>query len=128
MEEALSEAGASYATFVILDAISIEDGLSQRQLASRLSIEGPPLTRHLDRMEADGLVVRRRDAHDRRIQRVYPTAAGTALYATLCPLVAGLERELLAEVPSGEATTFARVLDHVLARVQARQRGEAEEE
>jgi MarR family transcriptional regulator for hemolysin len=128
MEAALSEAGASFATFAILDAVSIEDGLSQRQLASRLSIEGPPLTRHLDRMEEDGLVVRRRDAHDRRVQRVYPTAAGTHLYAALCPLVAELERELLAEVPASQAQAFAQILDVVLARARARRRAEAEEE
>lgn len=128
MEETLSAAGASYATFIILDAASIEDGLSQRQIASRISIEGPPLTRHLDRMEAEGLVERRRDPHDRRIQRVYPTAAGARLYATLCPLVAALEQDLLADVPVAESETFARVLDHVLAHVRARQQAESEEE
>jgi MarR family transcriptional regulator, transcriptional regulator for hemolysin len=126
MEEALSAAGASYATFVILDATSIEDGLSQRELARRISIEGPPLTRHLDRMEAEGLVERRRDPHDRRIQRVYPTAAGARLYGRLCPLVAALEQDLLADVPVAESGTFARVLDKVLAHVRARQQADAE--
>jgi MarR family transcriptional regulator, transcriptional regulator for hemolysin len=124
MEEALAEAGASYATFVILDAISVEQGLSQRQIARRLSIEGPPLTRHLDRMEAEGLVERRRDEQDRRIQRVYPTAAGARLHAALCPITAELERELLADVPARDVATFARVLDQLHARLDAHERAE----
>ena len=120
MEAALAEAGASFATFVILDAITVERGLSQHQIARRLSIEGPPLTRHLDRMEAEGLVERRRDEQDRRIQRVYPTSAGAELYDALCPIVGGLERELLGGVSARDAEAFARVLDHLRARLGAR--------
>jgi MarR family transcriptional regulator, transcriptional regulator for hemolysin len=121
MEAALAEAGASYATFVILDAISLEPGLSQRQIARYLSIEGPPLTRHLDRLEAEGLVERRRDERDRRVQRVYSTTVGTRLYQALCPIVVGLEDELLAGVPPRDVEAFARVLARLHARMQSRE-------
>jgi MarR family transcriptional regulator for hemolysin len=121
MEAALAEAGASYATFVILDAVSLEPGLSQRQIARYLSIEGPPLTRHLDRLEAEGLVERRRDEHDRRVQRVYPTSTGSQLYQTLCPIVASLEDELLADVPPRDVDAFARVLARLRTRLKARE-------
>jgi MarR family transcriptional regulator, transcriptional regulator for hemolysin len=127
MEAALADAGASFADFVILDAISVERGLSQRQIARRLSIEGPPLTRHLERLEAEGLVARRRDEHDRRVQRVYPTAAGSKLYATLCPIVARLELDLLETVPAADAAAFARVLSHLRTRLEAREPAEAAE-
>ena len=127
METALADAGASFADFAILDAISVERGLSQRQIARRLSIEGPPLTRHLERLEAEGLVTRRRDEHDRRVQRVYPTAAGSQLYATLCPIVARLERDLLETIPAADAAAFARVLSHLRTRLEAREPAEAEE-
>jgi MarR family transcriptional regulator for hemolysin len=120
MEAALAAAGASYATFVILDAISLEPGLSQRQIARYLSIEGPPLTRHLDRLEAEGLVERRRDERDRRVQRVFPTAAGARLYQALCPIVGGLEQDLLADVPPRDVEAFARVLDRLRTHMQSR--------
>jgi MarR family transcriptional regulator for hemolysin len=128
METALADAGASFADFAILDAISVERGLSQRQIARRLSIEGPPLTRHLERLEAEGLVERRRDAHDRRVQRVYPTAAGAQLYDTLCPIVGRLERDLLTTIPAADAAAFARVLSHLRARLEPRGPVEAEEQ
>ena len=117
MENALAGAGSSYATFIILDAVSLEPGLSQRQIAQRISIEGPPLTRHLDRMETDGLVERRRDYLDRRIQRVYSTAAGSALYAALCPVVARLEHRYFEDMPARDMAGFRNVLGQLKAKL-----------
>jgi len=57
----LNEHGASLTTWAVLRSAHDEDGLSQRELASRMSIESPTLVRHLDRLEEEGLVVRRRD-------------------------------------------------------------------
>jgi MarR family transcriptional regulator, transcriptional regulator for hemolysin len=127
MDTALAEKGSSFAIFAILDAITVERGLSQRQIASRLSIEGPPLTRHLERMEADGLVERRRDEHDRRVQRVYLTAAGAKLYDTLCPVVADLENTLLAGVSGRDAATFTWVLSHMQTTMADDEAGEYSE-
>lgn len=127
MDTALAEKGSSFAIFAILDAITVERGLSQRQIASRLSIEGPPLTRHLERMEADGLVERRRDVNDRRVQRVYLTAAGTKLYDTLCPVVVDLEHTLLAGVSDRDAVTFTQVLSHLRVTLEADEAGEVGE-
>jgi MarR family transcriptional regulator, transcriptional regulator for hemolysin len=53
-------------------------GVSQRQLAERLGIEGPTLTHHLDRLAADGLACRVRDPQDRRVSRVELTGEGQA--------------------------------------------------
>lgn len=119
MENALAGAGSSYATFIILDAVSLDPGLSQRQIAQRISIEGPPLTRHLDRMETDGLVERRRDDLDRRIQRVYPTAAGTALYTALCPVVARLEHRYFDDMPARDVAGFRTVIGQLKAKLDA---------
>src|SRR5215468_742834 len=80
MEEALAAAGGSFATFVTLDAVCIDAGLSQREIARRLSIEGPSVTRHLDHLEAEGLIERRGDPADRRLTRVFLTDAGKERY------------------------------------------------
>jgi MarR family transcriptional regulator for hemolysin len=125
MEAALAAAGASYARFVILDAVSLDPGLSQRQIARYLSIEGPPLTRHLDRLEAEGLVERRRDDHDRRVQRVFPTASGSRLHQALCPIVASLEDELLADAPPRDVDAFDRVLARLRTRLKAHEIADA---
>ena len=118
LETGLSAAGGSYATFVVLDAISYESGLSQRDIAHRISIEGPALTRHLDHLEAEGLVERRRDPADRRIVRVYPTEAGTQLYDSLVPVVVHLESRLLAMLKPQELASFRQALATIQTTMQ----------
>ncbi|HKD75838.1 MAG TPA: MarR family transcriptional regulator [Ktedonobacterales bacterium] len=119
LETGLAAVGGSYATFVVLDAISYESGLSQRDIAHRISIEGPALTRHLDHLEADGLVERRRDPADRRIVRVYPTEAGTQLYDSLCPVVARLEHRLIATLKPQELAILRQALAAIQKTIQA---------
>lgn len=53
-------------------------GMSQTELASRLSIETPTLARLLDRLSADGWIERRAAPRDRRVKTVHllPKASG----------------------------------------------------
>lgn len=50
-----------------------EEGLTQKDLVERASIEQPTVAEHLDRMERDGLVRRERDPEDGRRYRIYLT-------------------------------------------------------
>jgi MarR family transcriptional regulator for hemolysin len=77
-DQQLGEVGSSLNTFLILKHAAMYHGVSQRELAERLSIEGPTLTHHLDRLAADGLARRVRDPQDRRISRVELTSEGKA--------------------------------------------------
>jgi MarR family transcriptional regulator, transcriptional regulator for hemolysin len=65
---------------------------AQRELAAAVGIEGPTLTHHLNRMEASGLVTRRRDPANRRVHRVELTEAGEATFARLVEARRGLRR------------------------------------
>ena len=60
--DALAEVGGSMPMWFILTNLKGEAWRTQHELARALRIEGPTLTRHLDGLEEDGLVVRRRDA------------------------------------------------------------------
>jgi MarR family transcriptional regulator for hemolysin len=77
-DQELGEVGSSLNTFLILKHAAMYHGVSQRQLAEGLGIEGPTLTHHLDRLAADGLALRVRDPQDRRISRVELTPEGRA--------------------------------------------------
>ena len=72
----MAEHGGSMATWLVLHHAFEAPDSSQSHLAARLDIEAPTLVRHLDRLEADGLLERRRDPRDRRVLRVRLTAAG----------------------------------------------------
>lgn len=112
-ETELAADGASLATFVVLHDAVAATGLSQRELAERIGLEGPTLTRHLDRMEAEGLIVRRRDPQDRRVWRIEPTPAGKQLYGKLRRTADRLERALTAGLDDAEVATLRRLLAHL---------------
>jgi MarR family transcriptional regulator, transcriptional regulator for hemolysin len=109
----LGQHGASLATWVVLRSAEREHGLSQRELADRLSIEGPTLVRHLDRMEQEGLVTRCRDERDRRVVRVALTPAGRRRHAALKSVAADVDARLRAMLSADELATLERVLARV---------------
>jgi MarR family transcriptional regulator for hemolysin len=82
-EAALSDAGGSLPAWLIL--LSLKSGRwgTQRELAEAIGIRGATLTHHLDGLERDGLVSRRRDPENRRVQVVELTAAGDRLFGQL---------------------------------------------
>jgi DNA-binding MarR family transcriptional regulator len=69
----------------LASALSTIDGagpLTLSELAARESVAPPSITKAVDKLEARGLVQRRRDDRDRRVFRVQATAAGHKLSAT----------------------------------------------
>lgn len=64
---------------MILMQLWQEEGLTQSQLAGQMCVEPPTVTKMLQRIEQQGLIVRRPDDHDARVSRVYLTEAGRAL-------------------------------------------------
>lgn len=79
-EELLREAGIGTADFGALATIARSGPLSQQQVAEQLSLTGTAVVQIVDRLEADGLVERRRNPTDRRSYALELTAQGrTAL-------------------------------------------------
>jgi MarR family transcriptional regulator for hemolysin len=113
-ESSLERARASLPTWIVLRALRAEPGLNQRQLAGRIFIEGPTLTRHLDRMEAAGLITRRPYPADRRAVRVETTPEGARLYDRLLAIAGEAERRALSGFSKRDEATLRRLL----ARIQ----------
>ena len=110
LESRLANAGASLPAWCVLSCAIDEEGLSQRQLEERMGIESATLTRHLDRLEADGLVVRRRDGDDRRILRVFPTSVARELHARMATVAISLDADLTAGLSDHELCELRRLL------------------
>ena len=62
--------GITIGTFPVLLELWEEDGLTQKQLVERLDIEQATMANTLSRMERDGLIVRKKDEADGRVQRI----------------------------------------------------------
>jgi MarR family transcriptional regulator for hemolysin len=99
---ALSEAGGSISTWLILSALEWDQWNTQHDLAAALGIEGPTLTRHLDGLENAGFVVRIRDTADRRAVRLETTEAGRDLHRQLLRVARAFDRQLRAGLSDEE--------------------------
>jgi MarR family transcriptional regulator, transcriptional regulator for hemolysin len=118
-DEALTEAGGSLPTWLVLVSLQGQAHGAQRELADAVGIEGPTLTHHLNRMEAAGLVTRRRDPDNRRAHRVELTEDGEAAFRRLAQTVAAFDARLRAGIADRELTALRAQLDRLRTNVAA---------
>ena len=118
-DQALTEAGGSLPVWVVLVSLKGGTHTAQRELADAVGIEGPTLTHHLNRMEAAGLVTRRRDPDNRRAHHVALTEEGEAAFRRMVQAVAAFDARLRAGLASRELTALRGLLDRLRANVAA---------
>jgi len=99
---------------LLLEALWQQDGLTPGEIAERLRIAGPTAVRMAQRMEARGLLERRRDSHDGRLVRVYLTAYGRELREPMEEAFDALDKHALSALSPAERDEFARLLGVVL--------------
>jgi MarR family transcriptional regulator for hemolysin len=119
----LEEFGGSKPKWFILTNLHGDEWRTQHELARALHIEGPTLTRHLDGLEEDGLVVRRRDPSDRRAVSVELTDAGRAKHAEMLRAVQSFNRRLLAGFSAEEIDELRALLAKLERNAHSKQEG-----
>jgi DNA-binding MarR family transcriptional regulator len=72
----LSDSGLYAGQDGVILALAEDDGQTPGQLALRLGVKAPTMTRTIGRMEAQGFVERRADGHDGRLTKVHLTESG----------------------------------------------------
>ena len=110
---ALASEGGSAPMWLALNALKQDRWSTQLDLARELGIEGPTLTRHLDKMEQAGYVVRTRSEVDKRAVRVELTPAGEEAYDRMLQAVIAFNKRLHAGLSRDEL----RRLDETLTRL-----------
>lgn len=113
LERRLSLAGASFGNWTVLAVLESRGPMIQRALAAALGIEGPTLTRHLDRLEELGLIRRNRTGADRRYALTELTPAGHALCHELDAIARAANDQLLAGFSSEEIAQLKNMLQRL---------------
>lgn len=114
-DQALAQAGGSLPVWLVLLNLTSDRIATQRALAETLGLREATLSHHLSAMEADGLVTRRRDDGNRRVQVVELTDRGRAQFARLRDAAIAFDTRLRTGIADEE---LARV-DDVLGRLAA---------
>jgi MarR family transcriptional regulator for hemolysin len=122
-DDALAAAGGSVPVWLVLIALKTQQVANQRRLAEAIGIQGATLTHHLNAMEADSLVTRRRDPTNRRVHLVELTEAGEVLFQSLRAAAVAFDRQLRAGLADEDVATLARLLDRLRDNVAGQGEG-----
>jgi MarR family transcriptional regulator for hemolysin len=114
MDDRFKPMGITDATWRTLFFLRQEDGVSQKHLAKTMAIEGPSLVRLLDSLSDKGLVERRNDPADRRVNNIYLTEKAGGLLEELDLVSRAVRSDLLADISEQELNTCIRVLTKIL--------------
>lgn len=95
-----------------------DDGLRGGELATRLAVEPPTITKMLRRLEGCGLVERRPDPDDARSFRVYLTSEGRDLEEPVHRVWESAEAKVLAGMSEDEKLDFHNLLLKVRANLE----------
>ena len=109
----LSALEVTSAQYLIIATLAQREADSAAQLCKSFSYDAGAMTRMVDRLEAKGLVQRRRSSDDRRLINLELTEAGKALYPKMKALSMGVQNRFLA----GFSKADVRQLEGYLARM-----------
>jgi MarR family transcriptional regulator, transcriptional regulator for hemolysin len=116
-DDALAAEGGSLPVWLVLLSLKTQNLASQRELAEAVGIREATLTHHLTAMESGGLVSRRREAANRRIQVVELTPAGEDAFERLRGVAVSFDRRLRRDVSGEELATLEDLLGRLAANV-----------
>ena len=97
----------------VLSTLTARDGRSIGQLADYMVMEQPALSRVIDQMERDRLVVRRLARDDNRVVRVYLTAAGRSKFEEIRPLEIQHYKKVIDGIEQDELEQLSGLLQRV---------------
>lgn len=76
LAHSLTDSGIYAGQDGVVLALAEDEGMTPGQLAAKLGVKAPTMTRTVGRMEAQGILERRADSEDGRLTKVYLTEAG----------------------------------------------------
>lgn len=114
VDRSLQRVGLRLGQFQVLSHLWKEDGLTPRDIAARLDVEMPTVTRTVQRMVRDGLV--RREAHqsDARSVRIYLTKRGSELEPVLEEILERETEHALRGFSAEDRHALVRMLDRII--------------
>ncbi len=122
-DAALTEAGGSLPVWLVLLNMKTRRIANQRELAEAVGIGEATLTHHLNAMEADSLLTRRRDPDNRRIHVVALTEAGEAAFLRLREAAVAFDGRLRRDITADELASLEGLLARLAANVGTRAQG-----
>jgi DNA-binding MarR family transcriptional regulator len=111
IRERLDPIGTSLHTVQIIRRVTEDGEANQLELARQIEMEPAALCRRVTELEAEGLVLRRRDPDDHRRVLVTATPAGVALLARAHPKAMAALEAMVSRLTLKEQSALRRLLE-----------------
>ena len=90
--EIKKQLGLTPAHWKIILALSMTNGLTQKEIADKIYVDSSTLVPIIDKMEENGLVERKSDSKDRRINRIFLTKKSESTVESIVAIVIQLRK------------------------------------
>jgi MarR family transcriptional regulator for hemolysin len=116
-DEAMKQHGVRVGQNLLLQVLWDTDGLTPGELAEQLQVSTPTVVKSANRMEASGLLTKRRDTVDRRLVRIYLTERARNVRVAVQSARADLEQRVTATLTDTERTHLIEALHKINAQL-----------
>jgi MarR family transcriptional regulator for hemolysin len=116
-DDALARADGSVPVWLVLISLKSQPVRNQRELAEAVGVREATLTHHLNSMDEQGLITRRRDPANRRVHLVELTEAGEAAFQRLRGVATAFDQRLRAGLSGDEVSQLEALLGRLAANV-----------
>lgn len=119
VEEQLAASGLTDATWTpLIHLRAWGDGVTQKELAERVGLDGSSLVRLLDILEGHGWVERRADAADRRSKRIFLTDEGNIAVERIRTTMLEAELAMLQDLDETEVEAMLGGVQKIRSRME----------
>ena len=112
-DDALAGAGGSLPVWLVLISLKSQRLANQRELAEAVGIREATLTHHLNAMDAQGLITRRRDPANRRVHVVELTEKGEAAFRRMRGAAVAFDRRLRSGITEEDVANLEDLLSRL---------------
>jgi MarR family transcriptional regulator for hemolysin len=111
--ELRSKVGITFGQWKIIVMLSEQDGLTQKEIADRIGVEGPTLIPMIDKMEKDGFVRREADPDDRRNNKIRRTQKAELMWRKMTECALEVRKRAMKNIKAGEVEVLRTVLNKI---------------
>ena len=111
--------GLSGAQWKVILSLSIQNGLSQKDLAERIFVDSTTLVPIIDGMEKKGLVERRTDPKDRRNNNVFLTAKSESFVDPITEIILRMRKIFFKNIPENDLESAKNILKKISANADS---------
>ncbi len=112
--EIKKQLGLTPAQWKVILALDITDGLTQKEVADMIYVDSSTLVPVIDKMEKDGLVQRKPDAKDRRVNRIFLTKKAESTVDSIVLIILQLRKMIYQGISESSIESLKNTLKIIL--------------